>query len=93
MPLTRKRATIWTSSDGAEFQSFKEAADHEHMLTIRKVIAGLLDEHASYGEIDVMTAVDTIIANWPALDKLFRKSRTAYKKEARPASVEVEPLA
>lgn len=88
MPLTRKRATIWTCSDGTEHTDFVAAAEHEQELDLRKHLNALLDPNSADGDISVETVVDILITQRKTLAKLFSKSRTTFRREAVPADRE-----
>lgn len=86
MPLTRKRATIWTCSDGTEHTDFGEAAEHEHEIQVKARLAEILaDAIDSRDDLDIDQACDALFKNKRELGELFKKSRVAFKREAVPA--------
>lgn len=85
MPLTRKRATIWTCSDGTEHTDFVKAAEHQHALDVCKRLHDILDPRSAYGDIDLERTIEVLMEHRAELGKLFSKTRSVYKREATPA--------
>lgn len=78
MPLTRKRATIWTCSDGQDFLDIEDAAHHESWLKFYKIVHEALP-HLDDSEIDNL---------WELRNELryaLHFTKTAFRREAVPA--------
>ena len=84
MPLTRKRATIWTCSDGNEYADFREAARHELECEIRAYVALKLGT-AVCDSFNAGDFADFLIENKEELGAMCVKSQVAFKREAQPA--------
>lgn len=93
MPLTRKRATIWTCSDGSEHTDFIAAAELEARIQAREYVLNILDdfdfsnESKSHHEVAGMIFA-SLWAKRENIAKHFSRSRAAFRREAVPADRE-----
>lgn len=90
MPLTRKRATIWTCSDGKEFTSILEAVDHDRWLQFSRII-----EESGVGRGGDWSPDAILNALWDRREDLrlcLTYGVTKARKSAKLAPVTFEPL-
>ena len=85
MPLTRKRATIWTCSDGKDFTDFKLAAGHERDLQLENLIYQIFPS----SEYDPREIFEKLLEHHEEIWKAMNRPFTSFRKEALPANVEV----
>jgi hypothetical protein len=85
MPLTRKRATIWTTDDGKQFTDIGDAVEHDRWLQFHRIVTSQCFQGAS--------ADDVAEQLWEVRDDLRKALNygvTQARKQSRPADVEVE---
>lgn len=86
MPLTRKRATLWTASDGKTFEDFTEAAQYEHEQQVYSRLIEIFGPDLDWSSQEL---IHKLLEYREEIGKLFTKTRTAFRREARPANVEI----
>lgn len=92
MPLTRSRVTQWTCSDGQTFTDVKQAADHERSLSFCNTMFEILKKHTALATDDIREVVACFYQHQDKLAAELRKSRTSFRREAKPADREAPAL-